>query len=282
MTHLEKNSFAGYVVQYEPKWMFLLSLFVHLVFLSVLLYIPDFRRIEISGSQVISVDIVSLPRQGPVSGSSGTPVQQIKPSKPSSKKEVKTEESHPSKKMTFKKEEKKEKKKEKKKAEEKQKIKKKTTDTSDHDEKSDEAIEKAIEKIRLGLITKKGEGKEVAGSGAGGSGIGYSMPGQGGSGKTADLKFQIYYSIIWSKIKDAWVLPENMTSADKKLEAIIAIRIKKDGEIVKVWTEKSSGNNYFDQSALRAIAKANPLPPVPEGYGEEYFELGIRFLPSEQ
>ena len=77
-------------------------------------------------------------------------------------------------------------------------------------------------------------------------------------------------------------MPENTASADKKPEAIIAIRIKRDGEIVKVWTEKSSGNTYFDQSALRAIAKSNPLPPVPEGYGEEYFELGIRFLPSEQ
>ena len=38
---------------------------------------------------------------------------------------------------------------------------------------------------------------------------------------------------------------------------------------MKVWTEKPSGNTFFDQSALRAIAKANPLPPVPEGYGEE-------------
>ena len=250
--------------------MLILSLLAHMVFVSVLIYIPDFRRIEISGSQVISVDIVSLPRHEPVSGSSGNLVQQIKPSKPSIKKEVKAEESHSVKKMAFRKEDKKEKKTEKKKAEEKQKIKKKITDASDYDTKSDEAIEKAIEKIKLGLITKKGEEKAVAGSGA------------GGSGKTADLKFQIYYSIIWSKIKDAWVLPENTTSADKKLEAIIAIRIKKDGEIVKVWTEKSSGNNYFDQSALRAIAKANPLPPVPEGYGEEYFELGIRFLPSEQ
>ncbi|OGL46212.1 MAG: protein TolA [Candidatus Schekmanbacteria bacterium RBG_16_38_10] len=262
--------------------MLILSLLAHMVFVSVLIYIPDFRRIEISGSQVISVDIVSLPRHEPVSGSSGNLVQQIKPSKPSIKKEVKAEESHSVKKMAFRKEDKKEKKIEKKKAEEKQKIKNKITDASDYDTKSDEAIEKAIEKIKLGLITKKGEEKVVAGSGAGGSGIGYSSSGQGGSGKTADLKFQIYYSIIWSKIKDAWVLPENTTSVDKKLEAIIAIRIKKDGEIVKVWTEKSSGNNYFDQSALRAIAKANPLPPVPEGYGEEYFELGIRFLPSEQ
>ena len=282
MTHLAENSFGGYAIQYEFKGL-LISLLIHLVFISVLMYIPDFRKIEISSSQVISVDIVSLPRTEPASGLPGSLVQEIKSPNPVLKKEVKTEESRSARKMAYKNENKKDKKKEKKKAEEKHEIKKEITAVSGYDEKADKAMEKAVEKIKQGLLAKKGDVKTGSVPGAEGAGVGYSLPGQGvSSGKTTDLRFQIYYSIIWSKIKDSWVVPENTASADKKPEAIIAIRIKRDGEIVKVWTEKSSGNTYFDQSALRAIAKSNPLPPVTEGYGEEYFELGIRFLPSEQ
>ena len=45
--------------------------------------------------------------------------------------------------------------------------------------------------------------------------------------------------------------------------------------------EKKSGNPQLDESALRAIKKANPLPPLPPGIEEEKFDLGIRFKPSD-
>jgi colicin import membrane protein len=45
--------------------------------------------------------------------------------------------------------------------------------------------------------------------------------------------------------------------------------------------EKRSGNHYLDDSAMRAIKKANPLPPLPDVFRDEYLEIGIRFLPSD-
>lgn len=93
-----------------------------------------------------------------------------------------------------------------------------------------------------------------------------------------DLKYRLYYNMIWEKIRDSWVLPEAVTKG-KNLEAIVALRIKRDGTIEKYWIEKGSGNAYFDQSTVRAINKANPLPPLPQDFREDIFEVGVRFYP---
>jgi TonB family protein len=93
-----------------------------------------------------------------------------------------------------------------------------------------------------------------------------------------DLRYRLYYNMIWEKIRDAWVLPEGITKG-KNLEAIVALRIKRNGTIENYWIEKGSGNTYFDQSAIRAINKADPLPPLPEDFREEIFEVGVRFYP---
>lgn len=93
-----------------------------------------------------------------------------------------------------------------------------------------------------------------------------------------DLKYRLYYNMVWEKIRNSWVLPEGVTKG-KNLEAIMALRIKRDGTIEKYWIEKGSGNAYFDQSTIRAINKANPLPPLPEDFREDIFEVGVRFYP---
>ena len=50
-----------------------------------------------------------------------------------------------------------------------------------------------------------------------------------------------------------------------------------DGRVVKTRFEKKSGNVEFDRSVMRAIQKANPLPPLPPGVREPLLTLGIRF-----
>ncbi|MDP2753115.1 MAG: energy transducer TonB, partial [Nitrospirota bacterium] len=60
----------------------------------------------------------------------------------------------------------------------------------------------------------------------------------------------------------------------KDLEAIISIKIKRDGAITAQRIEKSSGNTLFDRSAIKALAKASPLSPPPYE-----MEIGVRFYP---
>ena len=61
---------------------------------------------------------------------------------------------------------------------------------------------------------------------------------------------------------------------EEGLEAIISVKILKDGTVIVQRVEKSSGNTLFDRSAIRALAKASPLPPPPYE-----MEIGVRFYP---
>jgi TonB family protein len=95
-----------------------------------------------------------------------------------------------------------------------------------------------------------------------------------------DLKFKVYYGLIWERVQSAWILPEAISRQNRKLETIVAIRIQRNGQIAKTWVEKESGDRAYDQSTLRAVAKANPLPPLPSDFTGEYFEVGLRFTPE--
>jgi TonB family protein len=103
----------------------------------------------------------------------------------------------------------------------------------------------------------------------------------GASSAVMSIKFKIYYNLLWQRIRSVWVLSEEALLGEKNLETIIAIRIAKDGQIEEIQFEKKSGNPYLDASALRAIQKANPLPPLPAGMGTDKFDVGVRFTPSD-
>lgn len=87
----------------------------------------------------------------------------------------------------------------------------------------------------------------------------------------AGTLFDDYYAKIIDEIRQQWIFPD---SGQKNIEAIISIKILKDGTITNQKVEKSSGNTLFDRSALKAIAKANPLTPPPYE-----MEIGVRFYP---
>lgn len=67
----------------------------------------------------------------------------------------------------------------------------------------------------------------------------------------------------------------------ENLEAIIAIKILRDGTLDYTGFEKKSGNRYFDDAAVKAIKKSTPFPPFPEGIREGSIEIGIIFHPSQ-
>ena len=95
-----------------------------------------------------------------------------------------------------------------------------------------------------------------------------------------EAKLNEYYGLLWAKIKQSWTLPENILKERVDLEAIIIIIIERDGRIQKSWFEKKSGNALYDQMAMRAVIKADPLPPIPKELNQESLEIGIRFFPD--
>jgi len=105
--------------------------------------------------------------------------------------------------------------------------------------------------------------------------------GQGGAGGDGygltpeQARFGRYYMAVFNKIQSAWVLPHYYEK--EQLTATVEITIRADGRIVKTRFEKKSGNAEFDRSVMRAVQKANPLPPLPHGIKEPLLTLGIRF-----
>jgi len=127
----------------------------------------------------------------------------------------------------------------------------------------------------------RGTGSEIGtGSGPGGFSTGGLPGGPPGGSSVLEAKLNDYYSLIWTKIKKEWTLPENLPKGKVDLEAIIVVIIEKDGKVQKSWFEKRSGNTLYDQMAMRAIKKAEPFPPIPKEFSDETFEIGIRFHPD--
>ncbi|UCF30166.1 MAG: TonB C-terminal domain-containing protein [bacterium] len=108
-----------------------------------------------------------------------------------------------------------------------------------------------------------------------GEGLQDAVTGRGGA--PVDLRFRGYYDMVWERIRASWILPDGVSAAEERLLTIVGIRIASTGEIVDHWVEKKSGNIYYDQSALRAISKASPLPPLPSELKDDYLEVGINF-----
>jgi len=91
----------------------------------------------------------------------------------------------------------------------------------------------------------------------------------------------IYNAEIWHQITKNWAFSQQMAGGPTDLEAVIIVKIMRDGEIRDVWFERRSGNSYFDDSAHKAVKKSNPLPALPEGFLKPYYEVGFRFNLSE-
>ena len=87
-----------------------------------------------------------------------------------------------------------------------------------------------------------------------------------------------YYSLVWAKIKKEWTIPEDFSKGKTNIETVIVVVIGKDGKILNQFIEKKSGNALYDQMAMRAIKKAEPLPPIPKAFSDETVELGFRFI----
>ncbi|MBI4680224.1 MAG: TonB family protein [Nitrospirae bacterium] len=118
--------------------------------------------------------------------------------------------------------------------------------------KKQEAVNKRIQEIQI----SKGKGSNKTSQ----------EPDIQGRGTGQDTDF--YYNIISRKIWQQWTYPNSQASG---LEVIISIKIDKHGKVVSQELEKPSGNELLDRSAIRAIAKASPLPPTPEE-----MEIGVK------
>ena len=105
------------------------------------------------------------------------------------------------------------------------------------------------------------------------------VPGEGISGgPTVDItnfKYDYYLDIIRNRINNKWNQP---IEYNQVREALIEFTINRTGKIDNIRISESSGDKYFDQTALRAVSLSNPFPPLPRGYKDNYLRVRYRFI----
>ena len=104
-----------------------------------------------------------------------------------------------------------------------------------------------------------------------------------GGGPEAGITIRMYQLAVEEQIKSNWSYPVALMEAKKmrELVAIVLVKVRQDGKIMKSWFKKRSASAIYDGSVLKAIDRSDPLPPFPEGYRRSFDEIEIRFDLSE-
>lgn len=143
------------------------------------------------------------------------------------------------------------------------------------------------------LVTEK-PGPRLARKGTPGAGAAKAGPAKGGSGSgtpggpdgasfgtgtegvrldVENFEFPYYLDAIQRKIQQNLFSPR--LDGVHQLQTIVYFKIARNGHVYDMMIELTSGVLLFDNAALRAIKAADPLPPLPDGFSEEY--LGVHF-----
>jgi TonB family protein len=88
----------------------------------------------------------------------------------------------------------------------------------------------------------------------------------------SDFPFAWYLSRVQAKVTERWA-----GKAIPGQQPVAVFDINRDGQVSRLSIEKSSGNSYYDQAALRAITEANPFPPLPAEYAGQTLRVHLGF-----
>jgi len=244
--------------------MIFISLLLHVAILSLLFFTPSFPAPKMTFGPAYTVSLVSLPRNALEQRSTSAAAKELMAvdRRPEMVMKKHVEPATPA-------------------------VPIRTIETRKKQEREPD-LEKAMEEIRKKAAAtgatgqpqaKAGTGKadktektEKAAAGPAGP------PGQPGDAEM-DAQMSAYYTMIWSRIKGKWALPQGILPSEV-LEAVIDVTILRSGAVTEVNFEKRSGNSYFDESAMKAIRRASPLPPLPAWIGGSSIQVGIRFHSS--
>lgn len=90
-----------------------------------------------------------------------------------------------------------------------------------------------------------------------------------------DFEFTYYLVLVRNRVAQNWMPPAGLVSAGQPVHAVVYFTIGRGGEVSAVRVESSSGVEFFDGSALRAVTISDPLPPLPLGFSGS--SLGVHF-----
>jgi colicin import membrane protein len=276
-----------------------LSLLFHVVFLGSMLVMPEPGPGRTFSAGAINVSLVSLPgppAPGPVSQpaakSVDSPKEEVKaiaqipeiatpppqPLAPAEKPEKTVSLAPP---------------KEKKKA--KESLKEKTQDRQKMIDQALSKVQKNVEKPKTDSVqqaidrlkqkvaeteAKGGSGGAVGVAGATGGGA-MGVPGGSGGGGQRELELiDIYRIEVAFQVERNWAYSPQLAGSGRTAQASVVFKVLPNGEITDISFTQESGNSYLDDSAYKAIMKANPVSPHPPELKRPYVVVALRFTPE--
>lgn len=91
----------------------------------------------------------------------------------------------------------------------------------------------------------------------------------------SDFPHAWYLRQILQKVEDSWTRQAKVSEPEQK--PLVYVEIQRDGSITPPKIEKSSGNVFYDQAALRAILESSPFPPLPSEWPKPSLRVLFRF-----
>lgn len=262
------------------KWSMLFSGLIHLlVFLLVFVILPGFSSAKRKRPPIYTVNLVSLPAFTKIPTATTTKKKTVTKKKKFRIPQEKT------KLIGLKKPDKT--KKEKPTVKKKKKTAPKITRKKAPDASQD--LELALDRIRKKMKDKKEENEKLAKTISGLSNTTdktdapAAISGLSGSGPQTELDGLMgeYLVVMVNIINANWNMPPaELLKKKNDLESIYIIRISPEGDILKSWFERKSGEQFFDRSVEKAFIRIGSLLPLPESFKGKYYEVGLRFTPS--
>ena len=136
-------------------------------------------------------------------------------------------------------------------------------------------LKKKVEQTESSRLQAGSTGQAAAGAGGGG------VPGATGSGGQRRLELIDLYKIeVAFQVERNWAFSQQLAGEGQTLQVSLVFKVMSGGEITDIRFTERSGNSYLDESAYRAIVKANPVSPHPTGIRTPYVTMGVRFTPE--
>jgi len=98
-----------------------------------------------------------------------------------------------------------------------------------------------------------------------------------GSGR--GFTYSYYLNILLNKISKNWHNP--FRDQDVILKSIVYFEVNKDGNIYNIRLEENSGNELYNETAMRAVIVTKSLPPLPDEFVDDYLKVHLEFLTAK-
>jgi len=176
----------------------------------------------------------------------------------------------------------------------KKSLKKKTIDRPKMIENAMSGVQKKVEKSKSDSVNQalealktkvaqteanaKGTNQNLkSATGTAGGGIS-GATGSGGQ-RALDL-IDIYKIEVAFQVERHWAFSEQLAGDGRALQSSLVFKVLPSGEVTDIRFTERSGNSYLDESAHKAIVKASPVSPHPEGVKALYVTVALRFTPQ--